>query len=91
MKKQDIACGVPVVVWWKDSTEENGWTRNPKNLPADVITAGFVVGVSDDGVAVSHTLTIAPPGANLGCVSIPWVCITKLDTPSGIETLVAAR
>lgn len=79
MKPQTYARGIALRVTWVDSTQSHGWlyTENPPVHIERIVTQGFAVNTSPDGL--NMTSTISKLGGVLGLVTIPWACITSIQ------------
>lgn len=79
MTPQTYTRGDALRVAWVDSTEQSGWmyAEEPPVHIERIVTTGFVVNTSPDGINLTHSLSKL--GGVLGLVTIPWACITSIQ------------
>lgn len=78
-----IELGSAVLIAWNDAYNDSSWTgvedaNETIDVPAECLTAGFLVAVGKDQVRVAHT---AGPDADIvGIMTIPisWVTDVKI-------------
>lgn len=79
MKPEKYRRGQALRVLWVDSTETAGWlylTNPPVHIEV-VVTQGFVVNTSDEGINLTSTLS--DNGGILSMVSIPWEAVKDIQ------------
>lgn len=78
MNPQNYRRGTSLRVFWVDSSQKAGW-QYAKVHPVQierVMTTGHVVNCSEDGIAMTSSLSHY--GGVLGLVNIPWACVTNV-------------
>lgn len=85
---QTLKIGAPVTIGWLDaSTPSESWVALPYEPQCgQMVTRGFVAGSNTEALAVTHTITGQPSGADP--ISIPWGCIQSLVLDNPEEDVV---
>jgi len=70
-----------VLLWWDDSFGGGGWIdkEDQENRVAKCLTAGFLIGETDDHITVTCSMTEGEGGQYLGPITIPKSCITRRE------------
>lgn len=70
-----------VMLWWDDSFGGGSWIskEDQENRVVKCLTAGFLIGETDEHITVTCSMTEGGEGEYLGPITIPKSCITRRE------------